>query len=279
MRAVALTFLVFIYFISPGVAQIQAHVGATSAYNATFVLDGGLADDQRYEATATYNWAPFGINIGVDFGRTFCLSVEGIKSMQGQVYELVNVTGDASGERRIELDYIHMPLLAKFISRTTGAARANFSIGPQLSLLTDAREYLHAQAGEFKIPDKVEFESIQSEFPNATQTTSQAKEGTYSLPDTPAKDILTKKGNDFRETELQVAVALGVDIDLARHLFLSAQLRANYSLTDMRNGDVIDAVKNGDRSDIFGHRANLLAGFQLGLHYMFGSTRSFKYKR
>jgi hypothetical protein len=53
-------------------------------------------------------------------------------------------------------------------------------------------------------------------------------------------------------------------------------VRANYSLTDMRNGDVIDAIRNGNASDIFGARANMLVGVQLGLHYMFGSTRSFK---
>jgi hypothetical protein len=46
----------------------------------------------------------------------------------------------------------------------------------------------------------------------------------------------------------------------------------------MRNGDVIEKIKNGDSSDVFGQRANLLVGVQFGIHYMFGSTRSFKYK-
>ena len=42
----------------------------------------------------------------------------------------------------------------------------------------------------------------------------------------------------------------------------------------MRNGDVIEKIKSGDSADIFGQRANLLVGVQLGLHYMFGATIS-----
>ena len=69
-----------------------------------------------------------------------------------------------------------------------------------------------------------------------------------------------------------------MDIDLSKHLYLTTQVRATYSLTDMRNGDVIDAIKAGDGGSIFAQRANLLVGVQLGLHYMLGTTRSHKFK-
>jgi hypothetical protein len=39
---------------------------------------------------------------------------------------------------------------------------------------------------------------------------------------------------------------------------------------------VIEKIKSGD--NIFNQRANLLVGVQLGLHYMFGTTRSHKFK-
>ena len=73
-------------------------------------------------------------------------------------------------------------------------------------------------------------------------------------------------------------MALGLDIDLGKHLMLSMQARGNYSLTDMRNGDVIDKIKSGNAGDIFGQRSNVLVGVQLGLHYSFGVLRSFKDK-
>ncbi len=274
-----LSFLILFSVTLQSNAQVNVHIGVTTAYNATFVLDRGLSEDARYNSTFTYNWAPVGLNVGVDLTRTFGLSLEGIQSMQGQVYELIDVDKKVAGERKIELEYIHMPLLIRFMSDGTSGARANFNLGPQLSILTDARETIEAQGGEFKIPDGVAFASIKAEFPEATQSQQQASQRTYSLPEMSQQEILSKKNNDFRSTEFHIAAAFGLDIDLSRHLFLTTQIRANYSLTDMRNGDVIDSIKNGAGSDVFGQRANLLVGIQVGIHYSFGTTRSFKYKR
>lgn len=252
---------------------VQVHVGATSAVNATFVLDKGLSEDPRYNSTYTYNFAPIGFNVGVDFKRKFGLSLEAIKSTQGQIYELIDAAERIRGERKIDLSYIHLPLLLRFMSAGNSGARANFNIGPQLSLLTAARESIEAQAGVYTIPDGVNFESIKQEFPTAMDR----GDGTYELPqDVPSKDLYTKKANDFKNKEFAIAAALGLDIDLSKNIYLTTQIRANYSLTDMRNGDVIEKIKSGNGGDIFGQRANLIVGFQLGLHYMFGKTASFR---
>jgi hypothetical protein len=253
---------------------IQIHLGATTAVNATYVLDKGLSEDPRYNSTATYQWAPIGFNFGVDFGRKFGLSLEGIKSKQGQIYEMIDAYEKIKGQRKISLDYLQLPMLMRFMSGGNGGARANFNLGPQLSLLTDARETIEAQAGDYQIPEGMDFTAIQQEFPQA----SDNGDGTYTIPNIPSQDILTKKANDFKNTEFSIAGAFGLDIDLSKHLFLTTQIRATYSLTDMRNGDVIEKIKSGDSADIFGQRANLLVGVQLGLHYMFGTTRSHKFK-
>jgi hypothetical protein len=164
----------------------------------------------------------------------------------------------------------------KFMSGGNAGARANFNIGPQLSLLTDAREYIQADAGTFEIPEGMDFTAVQADFPTAINK----GDGTYEIPaDVPSKDLLSKKANDFKNSEFAIAAAFGLDIDLSKHIFLTTQIRANYSLTDMRNGDVIDRIKNGDAGSLFGQRANLLLGVQLGVHYMFGKTRSFKFKQ
>ena len=264
-------------FLQQASAQlVQVHLGVTTAGNATFVLDKGLSKDPRYNSTYTYNLAPVGFNFGVDLGRKFGLSLEGIKARQGQIYQMIDIAEKVKGERKIDLSYIHLPLLMKFMSGGNGGARANFNIGPQLSLLTDARESVEAQAGTFEIPEGMDFAAVQQEFPTAVDN----GDGTYQIPsDVPSKDVLSKKANDFKNTEFAIAAAFGLDIDLSRHLFLTTQVRANYSLTDMRNGDVIDRIKNGDAGSLFGQRANLVVGVQLGLHYMFGSTRSFKFKK
>jgi hypothetical protein len=265
---IALSFLVL--------ANVESHaqirLGATTAYNATFVLDEGLSKDPRYNSTYTYNFAPVGFSFGVDLGRKFGLSLESILSNQGQIYEIVNVGKQIAGERKIDLQYLQLPLMMKFMGGGYGRARGNFNFGPQLSILTKARETIQANAGEYKIPEGLDITDIQQEFPTAEATGT----GNYSIPNVPTKDILTKEANDFRNTEFQLAAAFGLDIDLSKHLFLSTQIRANYSLTDMRNGDVLDAIKNGNTSDIFGSRANFMVGVQIGLHYYFGTLRSFK---
>lgn len=253
----------------------QIHLGATSAYNATFVLDKGLSDDPRYNSTYTYQLSPVGFNFGVDFGRKFGLQLESILSNQGQIYELVDVAGKVAGERKIDLQYINIPMMMKFMGGGDGKARTNFNFGPQLSLLSKAKETLQADAGTFSIPEGVDFAAIQQEFPAAVNN----GDGTYDIPTTQTpKDLLTKEANDFRNAEFQLAMAFGFDLDLSKHLYLSTQVRANYSLTDMRNGDVIDALKAGNAGDIFGSRANLLVGVQMGLHWYFGTLRSFKNK-
>src|SRR6187551_2518421 len=126
-----------------GKAQgVQVHIGATTAVNATFVLDKGLSEDPRYNSTMTYNTAPIGFNFGVDFTNKFGLSLESILSNQGQIYEVIDAAKKISGERKIDLTYMNLPLLVRFMGGGNGAARANFNIGPQVSFLTQATEIL-----------------------------------------------------------------------------------------------------------------------------------------
>lgn len=269
------SFLLFLCASLTSYAQI--HLGATSAYNATFVLDKGLSDDPRYNSTYTYQLAPIGFNFGVDFGRKFGLQLESILSNQGQIYELVDVAGKVAGERKIDLQYINIPMMMKFMGGGDGKARTNFNFGPQLSLLSKAKESLQANGGStFAIPEGMTIEDVEKDFEGAIDN----GDGTYSMPPgtSSPKDLLTKQANDFRNAEFQLAMAFGFDLDLSKHLYLSTQVRANYSLTDMRNGDVIDAIKAGNAGDVFGSRANLLVGVQMGLHWYFGTLRSFKDK-
>ena len=281
-RLVILCFSILAVTVSATAQIIQAHLGATTAVNATFVLDKGLSEDPRYNSTYTYQFAPIGFNFGLDFGKKFGLSLEGIKSKQGQIYEMIDAYEKVKGQRKISLDYLQLPMLFKFMSGGNGGARANFNLGPQLSFLTNAVESIQAKQGVYQIPEGMDFAAIQNELASSEsdkQYIQQIDANSYEITrDLEPKDLLTKKANDFKNTEFSIAGAFGLDIDLSKHLFLSTQVRATYSLTDMRNGDVIEAIKNGDSASIFGQRANVLVGVQLGLHYMFGSTRSHKFK-
>jgi len=264
----------FTVVVTSGIAQVpHIHLGLTTGVNTTIVMDKGLSEDPRYNATYTYKFAPIGFNFGVDFTRKFGLSLEGIKSLQGQIYQIIDVAEQVQGERRIEMSYLQLPLLLRFMSGGNSGTRANFNFGPQMSLLTGAVESVEAKAGMYSIPEGTDFATIKQEFPNAIDQGN----GTYQLPsNVPSKDLLTKEAHDFKNTEFSIAASFGLDIDLSKHMYLTTQLRGTYSLSDIRNGDVYNKIKSGTADDLIAQRAVVNVGLQLGLHYMFGTTRKFQ---
>lgn len=264
-------------------SQVQVHIGATTAVNATFVLDKGLSEDPRYNSTMTYKVAPIGLNFGVDLGRKFGLSLESILSKQGQIYDMIDAAKKVQGERNIDLTYLQLPLLMRFMGGGNAGARANFNIGPQFSFLTQATETFKAKAGvDYTIPEGSSIEEIQSnydsQFPDQVTLIAGVAPGTYQFQND-FKGEIDKEASKFKNAEFQIAAAFGLDIDLSKHLYLTTQIRANYSISEMSNEDAFDTVKSGNGSDIFSQKANLLVGVQIGVHYMFGSTRSFKQKQ
>ena len=250
-------------------AQIRFHVGASTAFNSTFVLDQGLKADPRYLSTATYNWAPVGFSFGTDFGNKFGLQLESIKAAQGQFYEVRDAYNKIVGERNFDMTYLQFPLMMKLMSGGTGLARFNFQLGPQLSIIQTGTEILKYAQSTQSIPDGV--------LPPDGATLNP--DGTYEVP--AVDEIISGTSDitgalyDFKEKEIQLAAAMGVDLDISRHFYLAANIRANYSFTDMRGDDLLSLVKNGQVSEIFNQRANLAVGVQLSLHWMIGGTRRF----
>lgn len=271
MKRIILIFCLTAIFLQTK-AQIGVHLGATTALNSTFVLDKGLKADPRYLSTATYKWAPVGFNFGVDFGKKFGLNLEAIQSAQGQVYQVIDAYNTVVGERNFDMKYLQLPLMMKFMSGGDGLARFNFQMGPQLSLIQTGTEIIKYVESIQNIPDGVP----------APDGATLNPDGTYNVPAfdevimaTEDIDVVNQVYN-FQNKEIQIAVAMGLDLDISRQIYLTTQIRANYSFTDMRGQDLIDLVKSGTVSEIFDQRANLAVGIQLGVHWMIGGTRRYK---
>lgn len=270
--------LIILGWISQTNAQTKLHLGLTSAYNGTFVLDKGLSEDPRYSAKPTYNFAPIGFTAGVDFGRGFGLQLESIFSKQGQIFEIIDVAKQVIGQRNVDLSYIHLPLLLRSFGTGTARTRFNFMFGPQLSLLTNGKEvYDQYKAGTLQLPPGADAPTD----PNTGEPVKVNSDGTYQYPATKQTIFSTEAKNAierFKKTDIQIAFGIGADIDLGNNLYLSTQVRANYGFVDMRNEDLVNELKDKTAkqaiNDLFGRRANLLVGVQLGLHWMFGGNRS-----
>ena len=311
-----LNILAFMLLCGAAIAQPRVHVGLTTGFNSTHVLDKGLQTDPRYVATANFEWAPIGASVGVDFSNRFGLQIESIKAAQGQIYQMVETVQNVRNmiaERNIDLDYIQIPLLMKMMSGGSGPARFNFQAGPQLALLNsgvetmkfvqDAQisidndgdipvdittvlvanqsdipaEYLQGvQNGEITPPSNNEMEIPLEYFEDMENP------GQYNMPENSIMNLMNSEVENeiqkFKDKEIQLAFGFGMDVDVLKHFYISANVRCNYSFTDMRNEDLINMIGDEDISSIFSNRANLLVGAQIGLHWMIGGNRSFRAK-
>lgn len=255
-------------------AQVQVHIGATTAFNSTFVLDKGLTEDPRYNAQLTYKWSPVGLAFGADFTRGFGLQLESILSRQGQIYQIVDVANQQIGERKIDLEYINLPLLLNFMGNSSSRASFNFAFGPQLSILTKGQEvYQQYKQGTLQLPEGTQ--------PPDNAQNYDPQKGTYTAP--PSTTIIASHDaassiKQFKDKDLQLAAGFGVNVDIGNYLYLSTTVRGNYGFTDMRNEDLINSIQDNSANDVlkdlFGRRANMLIGVQVGLHYMIGGNRT-----
>lgn len=246
----------------------QIRLGATTGANVTALLDKGLSEDPRYNSTYSITTAPIGFNFGWDISNKFGLQLESILSNQEQIFEIVDVAKEAIGNRKLDMQYLQIPMMMKFMGGSSRGARTNFSLGPQMSVLLDAVESMQHEGGTLQKPDDPDWQMPEGATDNG--------DGTYTVPPMPGTDVYTKAAGDFANMQFQIAAALGMDIDLSKHLMLTTQVRVNYSLTDMRNQDVFDAIASGNSSDIVSASANVLIGVQVGVHYVLGTTKSFR---
>lgn len=295
-------------------AQPRVHIGLNTGFNSTYVLDKGLKQDPRYAAQTNFEWAPIGASFGVDFTKRFGLQFESIRAAQGQIYQMIQTAQSIEtmiAERNIDLNYIQLPLLLKMMGGSDKAARFNFQVGPQLSILNSGSETIKfvqdgsfdfASGGDIPIdmttvvvgnPDDIPF-AYQQALANGDVTAPSANEMEIPLEyfqnpenpdqfDLPQDAVMTLMSTEvqseiqkFKDKEVQLAFGFGVDIDVFKHFYISANIRGNYSFTDMRNEDLIEFIGDQDITGIFNERANLLIGAQIGLHWMIGGNRSYK---
>lgn len=253
-------------------------LGLSTGLNSQIILDEGIKSDPRYQTSFNYSFSPVGLNVSYDLTPGFGLSIESIYSRQETIYELIDIANAVRGEHKLDASFLNVPVLMRFMSSGNAATRFNFNFGPQFSFLTSAVESIDAEAGIYQMPEDITFEQVLDDYPTATQTSGQANLNQYELPSDHFRELLTREANEFRNMDFQIAMAMGLDIDIAKHFILITQLRANYSIDGFRNEDAIDAIINGQAQQLFAEKANLTVGVQIGIQYSFKLTRAFAKK-
>jgi hypothetical protein len=253
-------------------AQPRVHVGITTGINSSFVLDQGLKADPRYVSELTFKTAPVGFGFGIDFTNKFGLHFESIRAAQGQIYQIMDIYDKIVGQRTIDLQCLQIPMLMRFMGGGDQVARMNFQIGPQLSILQSGVETMEYAASVQQIPEG-------AEIPDGAV---QNPDGSYTVPELDPVNLLSSSAENevqkFKDKEVQLAMGFGVDIDILKHFYLSTNIRASYSFTDLRNEELLEILQAQDLSGVLDRRANVLVGIQLGIHWMIGGNRSYRSK-
>ncbi len=262
-------------------AQVRAHFGANTGITTTFLFDEGVKTDPQYVSVQTFEMAPVGFSFGVDVSNKFGLQLESILANQQMIFEIADAVKTSVGERKIDMSYIHIPMLFKFMGGGDNKARMNFNFGPQLSILQGGLESFNVNepGSIIKVPEGA--------VDNLPEGSINNGDGTYTLPgNLPPEgfsaDLLKKNAENqiesFKNKEFHIVGGFGLDVDLSRHLYMGINVRADYSITDMRNGDLINQLKDGTINEIFNKRSTLNVGAQISLNFMIGGVRSFSKK-
>jgi hypothetical protein len=176
-------------------------------------------------------------NIGFDFSNNIGLKLEIGYSILGQKY--TDTYNDTVYSRNIKLNYLQIPLLFKF--RTGGdVAKFYLLVGPQLNLLLSASQKYLKQDDIF----------------NENFTPSD-----WTKPVLIGQETITDRYNSM---DIMGRLDIGVDINLAKSLFLNVGLTMAYGFTDINATDW--QIK--DHTGNYNPSHNIYGGINFGINYV-----------
>ncbi|MBL0310885.1 MAG: PorT family protein [Bacteroidetes bacterium] len=234
-------------------AQKGFHLGISGTFNSTWILDqnniGTLRNfkdpavrvsEMAYKNTWGGN---AGLVLGYNFDNHWGIQTEIQYNFTGQLYRdsfMGPVTipegtfGKGSGrvdvQRDIYLQYIQIPLFAKYISKGK-VVKFFFALGPQIGFRTAASEEVRI-AGYVYLPDSLAFTAKQK----------------------------------FKAMDVGAALQTGVEIYPLKFLYVNIGISTYYGFTDI-NGKIL---KNPAwyQEKVYHASHNFRAGLMVGLHYI-----------
>ena len=248
-------------------AQQGFHVGLTTGYYRTLILDKGLFDAPTYEHQSSYRAAPIGLALGYQWDSGNGIQLEIIKAKIGQEFDIRHIASPGAayttvGQKEIELDYLQVPLLFKLQSGEN-KARFSFMFGPQVSFLQEAYDI------ETFDQSPVRYEG------NTSVTVVPGRE--YTIGSTETDAIY-----NFNSVAIGGVLGLGLDYYITDGLYVSGNLRLGYNFTEMREEEGgtkhVDTPANttsnqpttANRLYAKELRTAAFGGLQVGVHYLFG---------
>ncbi len=250
-----LTILLVFTFVS-GWAQTRTFsLGIFTGITSSYTYDDGIGKDQRYQSRHDVKFAPMGINYEIDFDNVGFLVSPGLTTI-GQNFHVVNTTGGHEGVRKINLQYLNIPIACKLRIIDMSFFRVSFIGSVSAAYLLKGKESVSHNDAKLKIPDEIVPPILPPDYIREYDGVLSPVVRKYSM--------LTK--NDFKPMQFFVAAGLRSDWDMSESWRVSFDLRLNYGLLEPRKDTYLTKLSTYQTLyDIAGNRRDMFAQFTIGI--------------
>lgn len=253
LRLVSLLSIVFCAHFASA-QQYSISFGLYTGVTGSHTADDGIKKDPRYEGRFEAKYAPIVVNIAFDYEAFGIMLSPGFVNV-GQNFYVVNTLGGQDGLRKIDQQYLTIPLSLKFhlVHFSAFKFSALASISP--ALLLNGKEQISHRPTKLKFPTE-----LYSILPS-----SYTIEYDGVLSPEVNNQIIASKG-DFRPLQLFVGAGFRSDWDPSNHWRISAELRMNYGLFDPRKDPLsTNKESNARLYEAPGKRHDVYAQFTIGI--------------
>lgn len=234
--------------------QFSLSLGAYTGITSTYTIDDGINKDPRYKGHYGVKFAPVGVNFGADYeGFGFVVS-PGIVNM-GQNFYVVNTSGGQNGDRKIDLQYLNIPVAFKVHIIKLAFLKISGLVSFSAAYLLDGQEKIHHTDTKLFFPANV--------YPILPADYIVQYDG-VAVPNVPEYVIAEKK--DFKSLQLFAAAGFRSDWDVSNHWRVIFDVRLNYGLYEPRTDEYLSRLNAYQTLyDVPGKRRDMFAQLSVGI--------------
>ena len=250
-----IVFILLLAFITPVFGQMRiVSLGVHAGLTSTYTWDEGIYADPRYKNRYDLKFVPVGFNYGVDY-EGFGFVISPCLLMTGQNFYLVNTVGGHEGTRKIDLQYLSVPIALKFHVIDLDFLKTSFVAGAGPAYLVRGSDRITHDRAKLYFPPAV--------YPSLPDSYVIEYDGVQS-PEVQKLEILTKKDFD----PLQIFAFMGIRSDwyFSDNWKASFDFRANYTIFDNRTDEYLQRAEAYETIyDMPGKRRDITGVFTLGV--------------
>lgn len=223
--------------------------GVLTGVTSTYTWDDGINADQRYNTRYDVKLSPIGLEYGVDFKSFGFTAGAGLFNV-GQNFNVVNVVGSHVGTRKINLNYLQVPLAFRFHLIDLSFLTTSFVAGISPAYLLKGKETISHKEATLYFPPVV-YPVLPSDYIIQSDGVRVPRQNKYTIA----------RGGDFNSFQLFTFIGLRTDWYFSETWKVSFDARASYGIRDNRSSDYLTKLKSfmnlyerpGTRRDIVGN--------------------------